>query len=227
VGVWGPRARDLVQGVSDDDWSNAAFPPYTAREVFVGYVPCLALRISYAGELGWEIYTPSEFGEALWDTLWEAGRALDAVPAGMAALDSLRLEKGYRLWGVDIHTEYTPWEAGLGFTVRLDKDDFLGRAALVAAKEKPLARKLCCLTFDDPAVAVLGKEVILDGEQVLGSVTSANYGYTVGKSIAYGYLPAAHAAVGTRVAVQYFGRDYAATVTREPLFDPKHERVRA
>lgn len=227
VGVWGPRARELVQSVSENDWSHSAFRPYTAREVFLGYVPCLALRLSYAGEIGWEIYAPSEFGAALWDTLWNAGKPLDAVAAGMGALDSLRLEKGYRLWDVDIHSEYTPYEAGLGFIVRLDKGDFLGAAALRERKDQPLTRQLCCLTFADSATAVLGKEPILDGDQVLGFVTSANYGYTVQKSIAYGYLPTKHATPGTQVTVEYFGKRYPAVVVREPLYDPQNRKINA
>src|SRR5262249_7485620 len=198
-----------------------------AQPITIGYTSALALRISYVGELGWEIYAPVEYGLCLWDTLWQAGRPFGAIAAGGGAFDSLRLEKGYRLWGTDIHTEYNPYEAGLGFAVNLTKGDFLGRDALMRLREEGIARTLCCLTMDDPRVVVMGKEPILDGDRVLGYVTSANYGYTVGKSLAYGYLPLAYATPGTAVTVQFFGKRYSATVTPEPLYDPKHTRLRA
>src|SRR5262249_45829261 len=155
-------------------------------------VPALALRISYVGELGWEIYAPMEYGLHLWNTLWNAGRPLGVIVAGGGVFDSLRLEKGFRLWGVDVHSEYNPYEAGLGLAVRLDKGNFLGRSALEQSKTEGLSRRLCCLTLDDPAVVVMGKEPILFGDRVLGHVTSANFGYTVNQSIAYAYLPVDH-----------------------------------
>src|SRR5262249_23845360 len=147
-----------------------------ARSLHVGHVPALALRISYVGELGWEIYAPTEYGPHLWDTLWQAGQSAGIIAAGGGAFDSLRLEKGYRLWGTDLHTEYNPYEAGLGFRVKLAKGDFIGRAALERVKAQGVTRRLCCLTLEDPQVAVLGKEPILAGDRVLGHVTSANYG---------------------------------------------------
>ena len=121
IGLWGPRARDLLSRVCEDDVSNGGFPYMTAKPVTIGEIPSLALRISYVGELGWEIYAPAEQGQKLWDTLWEAGRPLGLIAAGGGAFDSLRLEKGYRLWGNDIHTEYNPYEAGIGFAVRMSK----------------------------------------------------------------------------------------------------------
>jgi glycine cleavage system aminomethyltransferase T len=144
---------------------------------------------------------------------------------GGGAFDSLRLEKGYRLWGADIHTDYDPFEAGLGFAVRLHKGDFLGRAALVERRSDP-RRRLVCLTLNDPRQALMGKEPILSGERVLGYVTSANYGYTVGRSIAYGYVPVEHAVEGTPVEIYFFGERYPVTVSREPLFDPENTRLR-
>jgi dimethylglycine oxidase len=221
LGFWGPRARDLLRRVCADDLSHAGFPYFTARQITVGHVPVWAARVSYVGELGWELYTPTEYGGALWETLWQAGQPLGLIAAGGGAFDSLRLEKGYRLWGADIHTEYTPYEAGLGFAVNLDKGDFLGRDALLRGKAEGIARRLCCLTFDDPRVVVMGKEPILAGNDLLGYVTSANYGYSVGASIAYGYLPTAYATPGTPVTVQFFGTRYPAIVAREPLYDPK------
>ena len=142
-GLWGPRARDILQPLASADLANAAFPYMHARELAVGRVPCLALRVTYVGELGWELYCPSEFGIALWETIWEAGQPHGLVAGGYKAIDSLRLEKGYRVWGADITPEDTPFEAGLGFAVKLDKDDFIGRAAL-ASRDDP-ERLLRCL----------------------------------------------------------------------------------
>ena len=134
----------------------------------MGYVPVLALRISYAGELGWELYPPAEYGLKLWDTLWAAGQPLGAAAVGGGAFDSLRLEKGYRLWGSELHTDYNPYEAGLGFAVRLNKGDFIGREALRQIKAAGPARRLRCLALDDPAAALMGKEPIFNGDQPAG-----------------------------------------------------------
>ena len=227
IGVWGPKARELMTQVCNDDLTNDGFPYLSARRITVGEVPALAVRISYVGELGWELYGPTEQGLKLWDTLWEAGQSLGVVAAGGGAFDSLRLEKGYRLWGQDIHTEYNPYEAGTGFAVRLKKGDFIGREALVRARSEGLTRMLCCMTLDDPDAVVMGKEPILHADDVLGYVTSAGYGYTIGRGIVYGYLPAEHSQVGTRVDVLYFGERRAATVAAEPLFDPTMERLKS
>ncbi|HWB86441.1 MAG TPA: FAD-dependent oxidoreductase [Bryobacteraceae bacterium] len=227
LGVWGPRARDLMAAVSDDDFRNEAMPYMTARKVYVGHVPVLALRISYAGELGWEVYAPTEYGLHLWDLLWDAGRGLGLIAAGGAAFDSLRLEKGYRLWGTDIHSDYNPYQAGLGATVRLKKGEFLGRSALECIKSQPISPRLCCLTFDDPQVTVMGKEPILCGDAVLGYVTSSNYGYSVGRSIAYGYLPSEHATEGAAMDIYFFGERHRARITREPLFDAGNSRLKS
>jgi glycine cleavage system aminomethyltransferase T/glycine/D-amino acid oxidase-like deaminating enzyme len=227
LGLWGPRARDVLRRVTAADVSNDAFPYYTARRIDVGEVPVVALRVSYVGELGWELYTSPAYGRRLWDVLWAAGQEHGLIAAGRAAFDALRIEKGYRLWGVDMHAEYTPYEAGVGFAVKLAKGDFIGRDALVRHKETGPTRRLCCLILDDPSVVVIGKEPILAGDHVLGYVTSAAYGYAVDKSIAYGYLPISHAAEGSQVAVEWFGDRCPATVARDPLFDPDGLRLRA
>lgn len=227
IGIWGPRARDLVQSISEDDFSNEAFPYLKARYVTLGDIPALALRVTYVGELGWEIYAPMEYGLKLWDTLWQAGQPLGVVAAGYRAIESLRLEKGYRYWSADIHSEYNPYEAGLGFAVKLQKGDFLGRETLEHIKAEGVKRKLCCLTLDDPAAVGLGGEPLLDGERVLGHITSAGYGYTVRQSIAYGYLPIEYAVPGTRIETQLFGIRYGATVMKEPLYDPKNAKIKA
>lgn len=230
LGVWGPRARDLMQKISNDDFSNEGFPYVTSKEIHVGYIPVRAIRISYAGELGWELYTPTEYALKLWDTLWDTGQEFGIAAVGGGAFESLRVEKGYRFWGSDIHADYNPFEAGLGFAVRLKKGDFVGREALQKIKDAGNARKLVCLTLDDANVILMGKEPILDTqdtERVLGYVTSANFGYTVGKSIAYGYLPIAVANEGSKVKIYSFGEVYDATVSRDPLYDAEMKRLKS
>src|SRR6188508_2267873 len=223
-GVWGPRARDILQPLTTADLSNEAFPYMRAKELAIGRVPCLALRVTYVGELGWELYCRSEFGLALWDTIWEAGREHGLVAGGYRAIDSLRLEKGYRVWGADITPEDTPFEAGLGFAVKLDKDEFVGRDALAGSREPE--RRLRCLTLEDSRAIALGSEPVRVGDDLVGRVTSGGYGYTVGRSIAYAYLPGEHE-VGADVAVEIFGEWVPGVVADEPLFDPKGERIRS
>ncbi|MGW5008401.1 GcvT family protein [Streptomyces parvulus] len=223
VGVWGPLARDLVQPLTPDDFSHEAFGYFRARQTYVGHVPVTALRLSYVGELGWELYTTADLGLRLWDTLWEAGRDLGAIAAGRSAFNSLRLEKGYRAWGTDMTAEDNPYEAGVGFAVRMDKADFAGRAALARAGEP--GRRLTPLLLDDPAAVVLGKEPVHVGGVPAGYVTSASYGYTLGRCVAYAWLPAG-LAPGTGVHVEYFGEKVPATVAEEPLFDPGMTRIR-
>ena len=226
IGVWGPMARELMRNATEDDVSSTGFPYLKARHISIGEIPALALRISYVGELGWEIYAPFEFGRKLWDALWEAGRHKGVVAAGLGAFESLRLEKGYRLWGNELHTEYNPYEAGIGFAVRMRKGDFIGRDALREARANGLTRKLCCMTLDLPDAVVMGKEPILVDDRILGYVTSADYGYSIDRGIAYGYLPVEHAKPGVAVEIEYFGERYPATVSEEPLWDPKMERLK-
>ncbi len=218
AGLWGPLARDVLAAACTDDLS---FPYMSWRELTVGDVPVRALRVTYVGELGWELYCPMEYGGALWRTLWEAGRPHGLVAAGYRAIDSLRLEKGYRVWGADITPDETPYEGGLGFCVRSDKD-FVGREAL---DEAPV-RRLCCLVLADPRSVALANEPVRVGDAILGRVTSAGYGYTVERSIAYAYLPAEHAEPGTEVAVEIFGEWVDGEVAAEPLWDPGNARVR-
>lgn len=227
LGLWGPRARDLLSRVCESDVSDAAFPYLTAKPLMIAEVPALALRISYVGELGWEIYAPAEHGLRLWDALWEAGLPLGVIAAGGGAFDSLRLEKGYRLWGAGIHTEYDPYEAGLGFAVKMQKGDFIGRERLRERRTQGRTHRLCCMTLDDPDAVVMGKEPLMDGNRALGYVTSANYGHSIGRGIVYGYLPTSHAEVGTRIDVIYFGERVQATVAKEPLYDPGGRKMRA
>jgi len=227
IGLWGPRARAILQKVTKADVSNAGFPYMTMKHIAVGYVPAMALRVTYVGELGWEFYCPMEYGLKLYDTLLEAGQEESIVPAGYRAIDSLRLEKGYRYWSADISPDYTPFESGIGFAVALDKGDFIGREALLKQKQAGLQTRLCCLTLADNTAMVIGKEPIRAGDKIIGWVTSGGYGYTIGKSIAYGYLPMEHAKVGAQLDVEIFGERIKAVVEREPLYDPKGERIKA
>jgi glycine cleavage system T protein len=225
VGLWGPAARLILQPLTTTDISNEAFPYMTSQQLAVGPIPCLALRVTYVGELGWELYCPSEFGVRLWDTIWEAGRGHGLAAGGYKAVDSMRLEKGYRVWGADIGPEVNPYEAGLGFAVKLDKGDFVGRDALVKARETQPETRLACLVLDDPRSVALGSEPVRIAGAIAGRVTSGGYGYTVGRSIAYAYVPAS-AQTGTAVEVEIFGTWVPGRISDEPLFDPKGARVR-
>jgi glycine cleavage system aminomethyltransferase T/glycine/D-amino acid oxidase-like deaminating enzyme len=220
-GIWGPRSRDLLAPLTTQSLSNEAFPYMTAREITVADVPARALRVTYVGELGYELYCPVEYGAGLWAALWEAGQPHDLVAGGYRAIDSLRVEKGYRVWGADITPDDTPYEAGVGFAVRGEKE-FLGREAL---DEHP-QRRLACIVLEDPRSVALGNEPVRVGGEVLGRVTSGGYGYTIERSVAYAYLPAEHAEPGTAVELDIFGEWVGGEVAEEPLFDPGGERVR-
>ena len=226
--LWGPAARELLQPLCDTDLSHAAFGFLRARQLSVGPVPVFAQRITFVGELGWELYCPAEYGRALWDLLWAAGAEHGLVAGGYRAIDALRLEKGYRVWGADITPETTPEAAGLSFAVRMDKPGgFAGRDALVAeAAAGGPAQRLRCLVLDDPAVVCLGNEPVRVGGEPVGRVTSGGYGPRVGESIAYAHLPAG-VDVGDGVEVGVFGTWTAAVVASEPRYDPANARIRA
>ncbi len=192
-----------------------------ARALTLGPVPVLAQRVTFVGEAGWELYTPTDYLLTLWDLLLDAGRDAGLRPGGYRAIDAMRLEKGYRVWGSDITPETTPDEAGLSFAVKVDHP-FLGRDALLAGRagvgDGP-GRRLRCLVLDDPRLVCLGTEPVRVEGRACGRVTSGGYGYRVGASIAYAYLPST-VEVGTPVEVGVFGRWVGATVAAEPLFDP-------
>jgi 4-methylaminobutanoate oxidase (formaldehyde-forming) len=221
LGLWGPASRQILGSLTPDPLD---FPYMRARELVAGSVPCLALRVTYVGELGWELYCPAEQGLELWDAIWAAGRGHGLVAGGYKAIDALRLEKGYRVWGADISADDTPYEAGLGFAVKLDKE-FLGKDALAAAAEPE--RRLACVTLADARAVALGSEPIRVGGEIVGRVTSGGYGYTVERSIAYGYLPTACSEPGTRVDVEIFGEWMEGEVATEPLYDPRGQRLRS
>ncbi|MCZ0990914.1 GcvT family protein [Streptomyces diastatochromogenes] len=225
IGLWGPLARKVLQPLTDADFSGDGLKYFRAKRAYIGSVPVTAMRLSYVGELGWELYTTADQGLKLWDTLWQAAEPLGGVIAGRGAFNSLRLEKGYRSFGTDMTYEHDPYEAGVGFAVKLDKDDFIGKAALERRKAD-VRRKLTCLTVDDPQSVVMGKEPVYDGERAVGYVTSAAYGYTIGKGIAYAWLPTELSVPGTSVQIGYFDQRIEAVVAEEPLFDPTMSRLR-
>ena len=227
IGLWGPRARDILASLTENDVSNAAFRYFGAREIWIDSVPVTALRISYVGELGWELYTTADLGGKLWDTLWAAGQQHGLIAAGRSAFGSLRLEKGYRSWGTDITTEHDPYEAGLGFAVRMDKGEFVGRAALEGRSEAAAARRLVPLVIADPAAVVMGKEPVEVDGRPAGYVTSAGYGFSVDAPIAYAWLPAQVTRPGQAVTIRYFGEPVPATVASDPLFDAEMARLRS
>ena len=226
-GLWGPLARDILGPLTDDDVTDAGFPYLTARDISVGTVPLLALRVTYVGELGWELYAPTEYGRALWTTLWDAGREHGLVAGGYRAIDALRLEKGYRVWSSDVTPDETPFEAGLGFAVALDKAvPSQAHDALVASRDQGPQKRLRCLVLDDPRAVALGNEPVRIGGVVVGRVTSGGYGFAVERSIAYAYLPP-DVAIGSRGEIELFGSAVGFEVAREPLYDPDNARIRA
>jgi glycine cleavage system aminomethyltransferase T/glycine/D-amino acid oxidase-like deaminating enzyme len=215
-GLWGPLAREALGPLTADPLD---FGYMRLREITVGDVPVRAVRVTFVGELGWELYCPTEYGAALWRTLWESGQPHGLVAGGYRAIDSLRLEKGYRVWAADITPDDSPLEAGLDFCVRKDKR-FLGSEAL----SKP-QRRLRAITLEDPRAVALGNEPVRVAGKIVGRVTSGGYGYTVERSIAYAYLPAG-VDDGAKVEIDVFGVWVGGEVAAEPLFDPTGQRVR-
>ena len=189
LGVMGPRSRDLLSRLTRADLSNGAFPFATSREIRLGGALVRASRMTYVGELGWEIYVAVELAAGVYDALQGAGGDLGLTDAGYYAIESLRVEKAYRAWGRELTTDLTPFEAGLGFAVRLDKAaPFIGREALLAQRGKPLAKRLVSFVLDDPEGLPLGDEPIWCGGSIVGSTTSAAYGHTLGRAVAMGYI---------------------------------------
>jgi glycine cleavage system aminomethyltransferase T/glycine/D-amino acid oxidase-like deaminating enzyme len=223
--LWGPRARDILATLTQVDLSDAAFPFMTSQELMVADIPARALRVTFVGEHGWELYAPSEYGARLWSQVWEAGRDFGLVAGGYRAIESMRLEKGYRVWGSDLTAETNPYEAGLGFCVKLDKaGGFEGRDALIAARGAGLTRRLVAIVLDDPHEVVLGSEPVRASGRVSGRITSGGFGYSAGQSIAYAYVQAADAMPGTAVEIDLFGRWTPGTVVAEPVYSSKEDR---
>jgi glycine cleavage system aminomethyltransferase T len=244
VGLWGPKAADVMSKVTDDDVSDEGLPYGWTKEITIGSIPVRLLRISYVGEFGWEIYTDMDHGLALWETLWEAGQEFGIVPVGAGVYGtSGRLEKGYRLMGAELESDYDPVEAGLA-RPRVKAADFIGKEAYLKARESEPAAILCTLTVEDHMSAegivrypTGGNEPILtiDGERIVDAkgrvsrVTSAGAGPSVGKYLLLGYLPPEHAVVGTDLKVMYMNELYPVKVAvagSTPLFDPDNDRMK-
>ena len=221
VGLWGPRARDILAAVTDADLSHKAFPWYSVQEIGVGMAPAVALRISYVGEMGWEIYVPVSFGRHLWDTLWTGGRDHGLTAVGMASLFSLRIEKGYRLIGSDLTPEITPRQAQMSWL--LDKrKDFLGRDGATGD-----GHRLVTLRFEDPAALMYSWTPVYRSDDVVGWITSGEFGYSVGAFLAHAFVPEELTAPGTKLRVRYTGRFFDGEVVKGPLWDPTNARLRA
>jgi glycine cleavage system aminomethyltransferase T len=222
----GPRSRELLQRISSADFSDEGFPFFRARELIIGSVPVRALRLSYVGELGWELHHALDDQLTLYELIANAGRDLGLVDFGYRALEAMRLEKGYRLWGADMSADWTPLEAGLDRFVKLDKGEFIGCDALRSQRERGIERRLACLTVDDADAIPYAGEPVLNRDEVVAYVMSGGYGPTVEASIAFAYLPTALALPGTRLAIELLGEPIGATVVQAPLFDPENTNLR-
>ncbi len=233
LSLMGPKARDVLSAVTSADVSNAGFPFGHVREIPIASTTVRALRVTYVGELGWELHIPIAALGEVYDALMAAGSEHDIRPIGYRALESLRLEKGYRAWSSDITPNDTPFEAGLGWAVKLRKNtDFLGRQALESLAGQPLKKRLMGFTVDDPNVVLAGRETILRNGEPVGYLTSGGYGYTVGKNIGYGYVRN-----GDGVSDEYLtSGTYELVVAAEktpatlhfgPMFDPAMDKIKA
>ena len=233
LAVMGPQSRDLLASLSDHDLSNEGFPFGSCREITVGGTPVRALRVTYVGELGWELHVATEFALTLFHRISAAGQSHGLVNAGYRAIESLRLEKGYRAWGTDIGPDYTPLEAGLGWAVKLQSDvDFVGRQALVAQIRDPLSRRLALFTVDNPNVILLGRESIYRDDEPVGWLSSGGWGYTVETNIGYGYVRHAEGVTDEYLFAGEYELEVATkripcTIHRKALYDPDMHRVTA
>ena len=232
LGVMGPRSRDLLARVTRADLSAAGFPYLTSREVWLASAPVRASRVTYVGELGWELYVPAEFAAGVYDALVEAGQDQGLAHAGYHAMDSLRIEKAYRSWGHDIGPEDTPLQAGLGFAVRLDKAaPFIGREALLALRDRPLSRRLLVFTLEDPQPLLYHDEPIWRDGALVGSISSGAYGHTLGRAVGLGYVAHPDGVTEAFIAsgrweLEVAGERLPARAQLTPPYDPKSIRVR-
>jgi 4-methylaminobutanoate oxidase (formaldehyde-forming) len=233
LGVMGPQSRALLASVTGEDLSNASFPFGTSREIEIGYAKLRASRITYVGELGWELYIPTEFARNVLGALLAAGDGFGLRLAGMHAMDSCRMEKGYRSWGHDLSEEDTPLEAGLGFVVKLAGNiDFIGREALMRQRKTPLTKRLVQFALEDPAPLLYHNEPIWRDGKLVGRTTSGAYGHHLGRAVALGYvrdeggIDAAYVKAG-RYEIEIAGARHAATASLEPLHDPRSLRIKS
>jgi 4-methylaminobutanoate oxidase (formaldehyde-forming) len=227
LALWGPKARLVLKKLTQDDISNEVLPYLHAKTIHVNGVDIWAQRVSYVGELGWELYVPSDRATVVWDALLKAGEEFGIEVGGYKSLDSMRLEKGYRYYTADVTPLETPYEGGLGFCVDLGKSDFIGKQALVKQKQDGVKRKLCTLVLDgDEFTQIYGGEAVYYGGKVITRVRSGGFGYTLKKNILYAYLPVELAKAGTRLDMELIEGRRSGEVTATVLLDPKGEKVR-
>jgi glycine cleavage system T protein len=227
LALWGPKARAVLQQLTRDDISNSGMPYLHAKSIRINGIDIWAQRVSYVGELGWELYIPTNRATLIWDALLKAGQEFGIEVGGYKVLDSLRLEKGYRYYTADVTQLETPYEGGLGFCVDLDKAEFIGKEALVKQKQAGLTRKLCTLVLDgNEFTQIYGGEAVFHAGKVITRVRSGGYGYTLNKNILYAYLPIELAKPGTRLEMDLIEGRFQGEVTTTVLYDPKGERVR-
>jgi heterotetrameric sarcosine oxidase gamma subunit len=231
LAVMGPNSRALLERVSGADLLNAAFPFATSREIDIGYARLRATRITYVGELGWELYVPTEFARGVFDVLIDAGGAFGLRLAGYHALDSLRIEKAYRHWGHDIGDEDDPFEAGLGFAVKMNKD-FIGRDALLRRREAGATRRLAQFLLSDPKPLLYHDEPIWLADRIVGRTTSGAYGHTLGGAVALGYVALGEGLTAADIAsttfeIEIAGERTLARASLSPMYDPKGVRIRS
>ena len=233
LSVMGPRSRDLLSRLTDADLSNEAFPFLTSKEIYLGYAPVRASRITYVGELGWELYIPSEFACNVYESIVQEGSEFGLMHAGYHALDSLRLEKAYRSWGHDITSVDTPLEAGLKFAVAFDKGvEFIGKDALLRQRKRGLEKRLAIFVLEDPEPLLLGDEPIYRDGVIVGRTTSGNYGHALGRSVAMGYLENEEGATPGWIRsgsyeIEVATERFSANVRLSPPYDPKGEKIKA
>ncbi|MCP5039250.1 MAG: FAD-dependent oxidoreductase, partial [Rhodobacteraceae bacterium] len=223
INLAGPLARKVLEKVCDADISHEGFPFMSARDLRVGYSPATAFRVTYIGELGWELYVPAEYLQYVYELLQNAGSEFAITNMGYRAIDSLRLEKRYLAWGSDITPDYNPYEAGLQFVIDWNSGDFIGAQALASIRDKGVVRKLTCLALDDPLPVFGGEAVFADGMAV-AQTTSGNFGYSTGKSLVLSYLPADLAEL-TEFEVEAFGQRSKASKITDPAYDPKRLKI--
>jgi dimethylglycine dehydrogenase len=226
--VAGPKARALMARVSDDDFSTATFPWLTAKEILVGLAPTKALRVNFVGELGWELHHPIEYQNHIFDRLMAAGADLGLKPFGIRAMDSLRIEKSYRLVGTELSIEYAAYESGLDRFVHPNKGDFIGRDALLRWRERGFANRFVTLEVHDVADAdALGNNPIYANGKLVGRATGGNYGFRVEKSLALAMVRPEHADLGSELEMDILGTRHPVTVIPESPYDPENKKLKS
>ncbi|MCP4461122.1 MAG: FAD-dependent oxidoreductase [Cytophagales bacterium] len=232
ISLMGPKARDLMTSLTDTDMSNEAFPFATSQEIFMGYAKVRASRITFVGELGWEVYIPAEMAQSVYDVIIEKGKQYNLTHAGYHALNSCRMEKGYRHWGHDITIDDTPLEAGLGFAVSFKKEGgFIGKEALLKQKEEGIKKRMVQFILDDPEPLLYHNEPIWRDDKIVGYITSGMFGHTIGRSIGMGYVNNEEGATldfvrSGKYEIEVACKRYSASAATQPSYDPKNERIK-